>query len=38
MDTKKTYVMHAKSPEDKRMWLSAIEQVCIHPTAVMTRQ
>lgn len=27
MDTKKTYVMHAKSPEDKHLWLSAIEQV-----------
>jgi hypothetical protein len=30
MDTKKTYVMHAKSPEDKHLWLSAIEQVFIY--------
>ena len=27
MDTKKTYIMHAKSADDKRIWLYAIEQV-----------
>jgi len=38
MDTKKTYIMHAKSSEEKMYWISAIEQVFIVITIIINVQ